>query len=381
MLLALSLLSACSSPDDTADNISGVEQCLADWSERQSEPALGTPETQIHVTSAFDGEKLWMAWSVPNDWDTFDIRLARMGCGGDVEVEPVTVTADPDNEVDPVLAISGDRLMVAWSAYTDTGAIEIRYRIYDLDGTSRTEVTPLQASRDGVLVTGNAILPALAAHPDGFVLAGSWGHEDAAAFQAFSVLLDADGVVQGDAIDAELDTEYGQTAVSVTLSGDTPVLAWQEDSTTSTAPAAWQAPAGSAATLLGEPGARPSVMATDAGVWSAWDSNSGEITLRSPDGVDLTLDLPGSAHSPRLAARQDGIALLSMRLVDGIYNALDLTIVTAAGEAQTTALVTERAPSVYPVDLTLIDDTHAIVFWQEGEAPAFFIQAQWLTLD
>lgn len=380
MLLFPLLATACTSSRDTASAPDGVEVCLSEWSERQASPDLGTPETQIHVTSRFDGEQLWVAWSEPNAWSTFDIRLSRMRCDGTVELEPISVTADADNEIDPVLATSGDRLLVAWSASTDSG-MEIRYRVYDRDGAPVTEVIPLQASRSGVPVTGNATQPALTAHPDGFVLAGSWGHDDAPAFQAFSVLLDEDGAVQGDATDAELDVDFGQTYVAVALSGDTPVLAWQEDSTTSTDPAAWQATLGEAATLLGEPGARPALVTADDGVWSAWDDDSGEITLRTPSGTALPLDLPGFSHSPRLAPRQDGVAVLSMRIVDGIYNALDLTLVSADGTTQTTALTTERAPSVYGVDLTLIDDTHAIVFWQEGEAPSFFIQAQWLTLD
>ena len=166
------------------------------------------------------------------------------------------------------------------------------------------------------------------------------------------------------------------------MSGDNAILAWQEDSTTSTAPSAWQAAAGEAAIALGEPGARPAVTVTDSGIWSAWDTdNDGTIWIRPPSGADFSLELSGISHSPRLVPRRDGVVVLSMTIDDGIYNALNLSTVDADGTVRTTSLDTVRAPSVYGVDVTMIGADHAIVVWQEGENPAFRLRAQWVTLS
>ncbi len=378
----LFLLLACKgSPEDTgAIEDEALNDCLALWSDQITEPDLDGPDTQIHGTSTFDGSGVWVAWSLPNDANTFDIWLTRLGCDGTTDIAPLAVTDSPDNELDPAIIVSGDRLLVAWSTSTSSG-LGIRHRLYDLTGAPLTEPTDLVASRDGVVVTGNASSPRLAARSDGFMLAGFWGHDDATAFQAFSVALDLDGAIQGEAVDAELDTEFGQTAVDLAVRDDDAILVWQEDSTTSTAPSAWQAAAGEAAIPLGEPGARPAVAVTDAGVWSAWDTDSeGTIWIRPPSGADLSLDLSGTAHSPRLVPRRDGVVALSMTIDDGIYNALSLSTIDADGTIQTIPLDTVGAPSVYGVDVTMIGADHAVVVWQEGENPAFRLRAQWVTL-
>lgn len=377
----LLLLLACKgSPEDTgAIEDDALSDCLAQWSDQVTEPDLSGPDTQIHGTSAFDGSGVWIAWSRPNDSSTFDIWLTRLSCDGTTDVAPLAVTDSPDNELDPSIVASGDRLLVAWSTST-SGGLGIRHRLYDLTGAPLTEPADLAASRDGVPVTGNASSPRLAALSDGFLLAGFWGHDDATAFQAFSVELDLDGSVRGEAADAELDTDYGQTAVDVAVMDDAAILAWQEDSTTSTAPAAWMAAAGEAATALGEPGARPAVAATGSGIWSAWDTDSGTVWLRPPSGADLSLDLGGLSHSARLAPRGDGVVALTMTIDDGIYNALHLSTVEADGTIRTVALETVAAPSVYGVDVTMVGEDHAVVVWQEGDSPAFRLRAQWVTL-
>ena len=109
------------------------------------------------------------------------------------------------------------------------------------------------------------------------------------------------------------------------------ILAWQEASVTSAAPAAWQAALDTPATALGEPGARPALLSTEDGLWSAWDTDTGIVWVRLPSGEDVALDLPGFSHSARMAAWQDGVALVTMSIEDGIYNALNLSTVTVDG--------------------------------------------------
>jgi hypothetical protein len=377
----LLLLLACKgSPGDSGViDEDALEDCLALWSDQITEPDIDGPDTQIHATSAFDGGGVWVAWSRPNDASTFDIWLTRLACDGTTDIAPLAVTDSADNELDPSLAISGDRLLVAWTASTDAG-LSVRHRLYDLTGSPLTDPLNLDATRDGVPVTGNASSPRLAALSDGFLLAGFWGHDDAPAFQAFSVEIDRDGQVRGEASDAELDTDNGQTAVDVAVLDGAAVLAWQEDSTTSTAPIAWQAADGESATLLGNPGARPALAATTSGLWSAWDTDGGEARLRTPSGAELTLPLDGFSHSVRLAPRGDGVVALAMTVNQSIYNALSLTVVDADGTMATVPLDTDAAPSVYGVDVTLVGPDHAVVVWAEGTSPDFRLRGQWIGL-
>ncbi|MFT5680308.1 MAG: hypothetical protein ACI8RZ_001214 [Myxococcota bacterium] len=378
----LLFLFACNgSPDDTGPiDDDALSDCLSVWSDQLTEPDIDGPDTQIHGTSAFDGGGVWVAWSRPNDASTFDIWLTRVGCDGTTDIAPIAVTDSADNELDPSIIVSGDRLLVAWSTST-SGGLGIRHRLYDLTGIPLTPTTDLAASRDGVAVTGNASSPRLAALSDGFLLAGFWGHDDAPAFQAFSVELDLDGAIRGEATDGELDADNGQTAVDVAVSGGGDVvLAWQEDSTTSTAPIAYQADAGESATLLGSPGARPAVAIATSGTWSAWDTDDGTVWIRPPSGADFALDLDGFSHSARLAPRSDGVVALTMTVDDGLYNALSLSSITADGTVSTIALDTLAAPAVYGVDVTMVGADHAVVVWQEGDSPAFRLRAQWVTL-
>ena len=383
--MLLLLLSCSGGPDDTSaahgDSNAAVQACIDAWSDQLTEPDRNGPDTQIHGTSTFDGAQIWVAWNRPNDFNTFDIFLSRLDCDGSVELEPIAVTEGEDNELDPVLAVSGEHLLVAWIASPQSSGLTIRYRLYDLDGQPVTDATTLAAERNGAVVTGNATLPRLAALPEGFVLAGSWGHEDADGFQAFAVEINPDGSLGGEAKDAELDPDFSQTAVDVTVHEGATVLTWQEDSVTSTAPAAWQAALGSTATVLGEPGARPAVLSTAAGLWSAWDTDTGTVWVRLPSGEDIELELPGFSHSARMAAWQDGVAMVTMSVEDGIYNALNLSTVTTDGTVSTTALQTNAAPSVYGVDLTVVGGRKAVVIWQEGASPDFRLRAEWLSLD
>lgn len=383
----LLLLLACSgAPDDTStattdENSAAVQACIDAWSDQLTEPDSEGPDTQIHGTATFDGAQIWVAWSRPNDFNTFDIFLSQLGCDGSVLIDPIAVTQGEDNELDPVLSVSGEHLLIAWTASTQSSSLAIRYRLYDLSGQPLTEAITLAAERSGEVVTGNATLPRLAALPEGFVLAGSWGHEDAAGFQAFAVELNTDGSLRGEGQDAELDPDFSQTAVDVTVHEGSTVLAWQEDSVTSTAPTAWQASLDTTATALGEPGARPALLSTAAGLWSAWDTDTGSVWVRLPSGEDIALDLPGFSHSARMAEWRDGAAVVTMSVEDGIYNALNLSTITTDGTVTTTALQTVAAPSVYGVDLTVVGGEKAVVIWQEGASPDFRLRAEWLSLE
>jgi len=389
-MMALVLATACGSsttPDDdgaggtSAGGTGGTApSCVDRWSDGVTALDPNGPDAQIHGTSTFDGERLWVAWDRPDAGSNFDVWLAAFACDGSRALGPIEMTTTDDNELDPALSVSGDRVLAAWTS--DDGQagsnLDIRYRVVGLDGVPVTDARELAASRGGVPVTGNALSPQLAATDDGWILAGFWGHDDATAFQAFAVRIDRDGVVQGEAMDAELDPMTGQTAVDVAVDASGIHLAWQEDTTTSTAPSAFGVLVGGTAMALGDPGARPSVAA---GPWYAWDTDGSDVVLRPPGGADVALGLSGLNISPRLARYRDQIAVAWMEQVSGGRFAINVARVDASGQlGAVRRSSTEDAPSAYPVDLTLVDETHAVVVYQDGMNPAFRLQAEWLTL-
>ncbi len=358
----------------------GGPSCGDQWANGTTEPDPDGPSTQIHGTSTFDGDHLWMAWNRPDSGSLFDVWLAAFACDGSLVTGPIEVTQADDNELDPVLSVSGDRLLVAWVSDNGSGPnnLDIRYRIFSLSGAALTDTIELAATRNGAAVTGNAISPSLAPINGGWMLAGAWGHDDAPAFQAFVVELDIDGVVQGDASDADLDPAFGQTAISVAADEAGVHVAWQIDSTTSTAPAAWWTTLGGTATMLGDPGARPHLAP---GPWAVWDTDGSDIVVQPPGATPKPLNATGLVHSPQLAVVDDEATLLWMEVTSGIKNRIHVATLGADGTPGVTmTLATQEAPSVYPVDLTMVDTTHAVVVYQDGTSPDFRLKAEWLTL-
>ena len=364
---------------DSGGGDAGLAACLDGWQDGVQPIDPDGPDTQIHSLVAFDGRRLWFAWNRPNAASGFDVWRSITDCGGNVLAAPLALSEADDVEIDPVLGFAEDRALVAWTGSTNTG-LEIRTRMLDADGSPVTEATRFSAARSGMPVEGNSTLPAVVGEGDGFVVAGSWGHTDAPAFQAFVVRMGRDGAPLADAEDVELDTERGQTYVDVALEDGVPRVVWQEDGTDTVAPAAWSATPGAEAALLGEPGARPTVATSSSGVWEAWDDNEGTVWLRGPDGLVQSLDLgDGFHHTPQLAAVGDAVLLLCMEVDSGIYNRLRLARVSDAGVVGDIPLSATAAPSVYEASVALVDDGHAVVAWQEGENPAFRAYAEWVS--
>ena len=379
LLLACGDLDTDTGPTPAAPGADPTADCLSRWTDGVLEIDPQGPDTQIHSEALFDGEHLWFAWNRPNQDRNFDIWATVQTCDGRTVLDPFMVSESTENELDPVMAASGERVLIAWTG-SASGGLDIRYRLYDRAASPVTAATRLEASRAEEVVTGNATLPAVAALDDGFLLAGSWGHPDAPAFQAFAVAISPDGALDGEAEDIELDTNSGQTYVDLDVLDGEAHLVWQEDTTTSDDPAAWHAPLGAPATRLGTPGARPAITLTSSGPWLAWDDNQGTVYVLPPGGSSQALDLGrGIHHSPRLAASGDTVAVLVMTVDSGIYNQLQLATLDASGVTAIHALSATAAPSIYEASLVLVDDHHAVVAWQEGENPAFRAWAEWLS--
>lgn len=364
---------------DDSGSADDLAACLAGWTDGVRELDPDGPDTQIHSDVVFDGTQFWFTWNRPNDAANFDVFASAVACDGSDVVAPFMVSESEQNEVDPVLAVGGGQVMFAWTGSPATG-VDIRYRSYRWDGTPVTDAAVFAASRDGVPVTGNAMLPDIAASTDGFVLAGSWGHSEAPAFQAFAIGIASDGTLDDDAVDVELDDAVGQTLVDATVQDEQVHLVWQVDSTDSAVSLTRGARLGDAAESLGTPGARPTVVGTPSGIWRAWDDGRGGVELAAPDGTVTTLALgSGVHHSPQLAAYDDTVMLLVMRVESGIYNRLRLLRVGSDGIVDEVPLAADAAPSVYEASVALAGDSHAVVVWQQGVTPAFRAYAEWVS--
>ncbi|TNE92551.1 MAG: hypothetical protein EP330_01000 [Deltaproteobacteria bacterium] len=378
---SLLLLGACAGGDPVDSDTASGPGCTALFASALTEPDASGPNTQIHPTSTFDGEHVWVAWNRRDSGSGFDVWVARMDCAGIVDVGPLEVTDSDDNELDPVIAVSGDRVLVAWTSDNGVGPdnLDIRYRVLDVDGNPVGGVQELTASRNGQPVTGNATMPAVDGIEGGFVLAGSWGHEDSPAFQAFAVALGLDGQVLAEAEDGELDAEFGQTDVSVAaFAGDTHLI-WQEDSTTSTAPAVRAVTLGGVATQVADVGGRPDVDAGPDGVWQVWDDDAGGVGVRMPVGSQQLLRTEGTLHSASVASFSGGAFVTAMEQVSGIANKIVLWRLDTQGSViDEHTFSTEGAVSIYTVDVTAVDADRALVVYADGANPDFRIKAEWV---
>jgi len=74
------------------------------------------PGSQIHAIGAARGDRVFVAYNRPKaTGKTFDVYLAALSCDGTPAFEPVRVSEDNDNDVDPSIAVQGDSVLVAWA--------------------------------------------------------------------------------------------------------------------------------------------------------------------------------------------------------------------------------------------------------------------------
>jgi hypothetical protein len=402
-LICLCLAAACSGPtkNDSADDTgeaptttvstptvdtsvtTGSGSCLERFAPGVTEVDPAGPDTQIHAVSLVADDGLWVAYNLVDSGNYFDVWLVKLACDGSPQVGPLQVTDTPTSELDPVLAWSSDRLLVAWSADDTVGPdnLDIGMRLYDADGQPLSDPFLFEGTRAGTPVTGNATLPAVVGVNEGFLLGGSWGHDDSPAFQAFAVPLDLDGQPLDDAIDGQVDDTYGQLYADVAVDeAGAAHLVWQEDSAVSTAPTVVGGGLGSPG-LLADPGARPKLAVGPLGVWLAYDTDLGEVVAQAPDGTQARLTSSDVLHSPSMVGVDDGVVVVAMEAIGGIDNRLRMWRIDTDGDvvAQTT-LSTSSAVSVYGTDLTRLDDTHFAVAYQDGSNPDFRAKVEWVEL-
>lgn len=356
-------------------------------------PALG--DTQIHPEALFDGEAIWVAFSVPEEGDTglFDIFAVRLGCDGSAVTPPFRVnTTVAPNDIDPVMAMAGDRVLVAWTSDDGTGVnnLDVRYRLFDADGSPRGDDRILETTRGGAPVPGNVAQPSVVGlSTGGFAVAAVRGLDAAMRFQVFVQRLDADGALDGEAVDGFFEPMVSQGNPSLAEAPDgTLHLAWVggDDADTeqvvlkvvddgSAVPGkaidGFVATRGPSLAFCGE----DLHLAASAG-------GAGQSDVVVDDRARAARETLGARgeldHSPNLVVDGDAVAVAWLRVIGGIRNGVHVAPLVrgesglAAGAARELPLVEPSAP--YGVALTHVAGDVWFVAWVEGISPAFRVR-------
>ncbi len=195
------------------------------------------PSTQIHASLASDGEGIWLVYNIPDANKTFDVYAARLkaDASGEYLVEPFKVNTTDFNEIDPDVAVSGDKVLFVWQSDNSGSArnLDVFYRVYGTDGSELMDSDRhMDLKRDGQLGDFNAWMAQASAQSDGgFAVIGSWAPDDVSAWQAFVQKIDSEGELAGDVIESSFQPDTSQVYADIagTVSGGLH-LAWARNS-------------------------------------------------------------------------------------------------------------------------------------------------------
>lgn len=425
LLFGLGASAACGSPapapdagldasaEDAAPRDAGVDApsdagplpCPEALAERRVALDRSATLTQIHPAAAWDGEGIWIAYVRPeaSGGGGFDVFATRIACDGRPLVEPFLASSDPSygNDIDPDLAIDGDRMLIAWPSDDGTGGtdnLQVRYRLFDVDGTPRGDDRTLRTSYEGAPVTDNHLGVKLATRPGGgFVVAGARALPGIDRFTAYAQPLTADGELDGEALNPEVEMAVGQTAVAVDVADDGMIWVAYDRQPDGGEPAVYVGALGGdpPAPALDDPprSSGAGVLAAGGHTWVAFSGEAGEIDLRL---VDVRAPLTGRTpavvgaparieHLPRLAQASDGaMAIAWFRQIRGFTNELLVAPFTpaAAGAPSVGAEVRvdrSGAPSYEPT-LTHVMDDYWFLAFAEGDSPDFRLVGRFVRL-
>jgi len=384
-------------PADDDDTTAADDDACADTPLDETLPLdPAGPETQIHGAAVFDGEGIWIAYNRPRDDGQFDVYATRIGCDGQVIVEPWRLNEDDGaNHVDPALAHDGDAVLVAW--HRDDGVfphnLSTWVRGFDRDGAPAGPAHELITTWEAAPLEGNVWMPAVAARPgDGLVVAGVRGLPDIERFQVYLQPVDSAGEPTADTVDPHVLAEVTDTAPTLAASGDGGLqLAWTrtpdggDDSAVGLgfAPGSWLPDGEPTALAPGEATAAPS-LALPTIAWHRVGASSYSVHVRrlgGGDGIELG-EAGAFDHTPALASGDSRGAVAWLRVDTGIRNDLWLAPFEDDGAdlAAGTAVQVETDGPVgpYAPDLVHLGDDAYFAVWAEGESPAFRLHGRFV---
>ena len=191
-------------------------------------------DAQIHPSTVFDGEGIWIAYNTVEEGDTglFDVWATRIRCDGTPWVAPFRVnTTLPFNDVDPAIALAGRTMLVTWSSDDRVGATDNMHgfvRPLDVEGTPVTgSDVELRTSRIGSPIVDNHLTSAVAPSDGGFLVAGHRAVIEAARFQIYVQRVDQAGALVGEAAEPFFEPMVTQLNPALCVPEDgIPWVAW-----------------------------------------------------------------------------------------------------------------------------------------------------------
>jgi hypothetical protein len=393
-------------PADAAQP-SALEQCLGELTLDQPfalDP--GGPTTQIHVDVAFDGRGLWIAYNLPDLAGGFDVFLARLACDGTPLVPAFRAnTTTAGNDVDPSLALDGDRLALVWTSDNGTGVdnMDTYVRTFHADGTPRMSADrTLETTRLGTPVTGNVMDPRLVLLPvSGMAIAAERGLDETGTFQVFVQRLDDDGNLQGEAIDVVIESAVTQSmpGLAATANGDLYLSYSRATASGEQQILQTRIPAGSSTP---DPLPPRLVVSWNADLYSAMSSTADGLGAYLTYGIDanvvvmdgdsLTAGAPfatfgqggGLDFGSRVVAAPGGGVVFWYRNISGFRNELYAAAFADDGAALTpspTVLITPGPVPPYGVAATHVDGELYFVAWSAGTSPDFRLQGMFTRIE
>lgn len=335
------------------------------------------PDGQIHVIGAAGGDRVFVAYNRPKgSAKTFDVFLTALRCDGTAAFEPVRVSEDDDNDVDPSIAVQGETVLVSWAgdAAGKDPNLHLRTRLFDRQGGARGAASVFTGPRKGLANTkGNIWQGSVASLGDGFALAGAWGIDEAPAFQTFVSRLDAKGAASGDALDLGLDAGTTQTLVDVASGAANAWAAWLVEPNTADGKSVATASLGATGGLVRGPtledATSPTVAALGSAAWVSAQRGASDVVLQRLDTPGAPIVLAGKGALPALALSANGGAFASYRAA-GAGRTIVVTRVDGGGAvaAETDLGITDAAP--YPLRLVrMVDDVYFLAY-QRGKGSA-----------
>lgn len=363
-------------------------------------------DTQIHADVAFDGEAIWVAFNAPApESSSFAVFVTRLGCDGSVLVEPTMVSNVEDgNQVDPDVAVSGDRVLVSWQA--DTGVfpnnMDTLYRVFGRDGSALTDVFgSVIPTVNGVVQEGNIWMPRSVGFGDGsFAVACSMAMTESTGFQMVIQKVTSTGLLDGEALYPQPEAALSQVYPALGLMEEGKLaVAWLSESTEADTQMLYGFLPKGAQTVESITNVRPDAPITSGDIatlpsgagfvtYTAEVGGDSDVWLRPVDPTAKAVRSFGGVgttdHSSALAVVEDGGVIAWYRNLGGLKNHI---IAQRFAYADGMFLVTEAQKQInvdpagpYAMAFDHVEGPYYFFAWSQGTSPAFRIFGRFVQL-
>ncbi len=374
--------SSSGSGDSEGSSTSDAPACDTFTPSENFEIASGQHTTRIHPHAVGDARGAWFTYVEPEPAGSlFDVVALHLDCTLQADVPPFAVNTEVGNDIDPSVAISGDRVVVLWNSDNGQGGsdnLQIHYRRFALDGTPLDETQRrLTTQVDGDDILGNHTNANVVGSDLGWTVAGIRAHPGSPAFVAFLQHLDPQGDLLGEAFSPFVDPSVSHLAAS----GDESWIGY--------AVSGRGFDEVRVANEAGDPAIVPFPDASSGGIHlvatpsgplvAASSGDSGPdilISMLESEAPPLRLGEPGTTeHSPMLALGPDSSAAVVYHRVQAgagntvVFQRLTLAGDTVSANGEPEDLDTMSPP--YPPSVTALPNGTWLATWARGQSPAF----------